>query len=318
MISATSKLMASSLSRRRLLLQRLSRALPQEELSIFSITARRSLSTQPEAASSFAVVDHSAAYEEAMKGRHGGQLDLAELDAFGKDDPLFDPFVELELDSLDLGYEEETEDEDYDDEEDARIENKNNVEEAEFREIAADDVEEDDDDDDEVDQEDEEVDDDEEDEPDMYRNDGSLRYKKSQIAKFAAGAPAGGIFGVVELSGTQHKVTIDDVIVTEKLKPLSHYAVGTVHTFKDNILLVGSTHQTLVGMPLVNGAEMDVMVEEITQDAKVIIFKKRRKKNSQRKNGFRRDVTLLRVLDIRMPEGYDEHVHEPRVQPETY
>jgi large subunit ribosomal protein L21 len=262
------------------------------------------------------VIDHSFAYEEAMKGRHGQQLALTEIDAFGKDDPLFDPFVELELDDDDLGYDEET-----DFEEDDGMEEKKDDEvvEAEFREMSADGVEvelgEEDDDDEE---EDEAGDEDEvDDEVDMYRNDGSLRYKKSQIAKFAAGAPAGGLFGVLELAGTQHKVTIDDVIVTEKLRPVSHYSIGTVHTFTD-VLLVGSTHQTLVGMPRVEGAEIDVMVEEITQDAKVVIFKKRRKKHSQRKNGFRRDVTLLRVLDIRMPEGYNELVHEPRVEPEKY
>jgi large subunit ribosomal protein L21 len=257
-----------------------------------------------------------------MKGRHGQQLALTEIDAVGKDDPLFDPFVELELDGADLGYEEET---DFDEEDGMEEEEDDEVVEADFREVSADGVveeeveEEDDEDDDEDEVEEDEADyeDGDDNEVDLYRNDGSLRYKKSQIAKFAAGAPAGGLFSVLELSGTQHKVTIDDVIVTEKLKPVSHYSVGTVHTFTD-ILLVGSTHHTLVGMPRVEGAEIDVMVEEITQDAKVVVFKKRRKKNSQRKNGFRRDVTLLRVLDIRMPEGYNELVHEPRVEPEKY
>ena len=68
-------------------------------------------------------------------------------------------------------------------------------------------------------------------------------------------------------------------------------------------------------MPTVMGAEVDVMVEEITHDAKVVVFKKRRKKNSQRRNCFRRDVTLLRVMDIRMPAGYDDHKCMPRVEP---
>jgi hypothetical protein len=49
------------------------------------------------------------------------------------------------------------------------------------------------------------------------------------------------------------------------------------------------------------------MVEEITQDAKVIVFKKRRRKNFQRKNGHRRDLTLMRVLEIRLPEEYKNH-----------
>ena len=44
-------------------------------------------------------------------------------------------------------------------------------------------------------------------------------------------------------------------------------------------------------------------VEEQTKDAKVVIFKKRRRKASRRRNGFRRQVTLLRVLDIHHDEA---------------
>ena len=68
-----------------------------------------------------------------------------------------------------------------------------------------------------------------------------------------------------------------------------------------DVLLVESSEKTYVGLPAVKGAEVDVMVEEITRDKTVIVFKKRRRKNSRRKNGFRREVTFLRVLDIRMP-----------------
>ena len=148
-----------------------------------------------------------------------------------------------------------------------------------------------------------------------FRNDGSVRYKKSQLAEFQAGAPAGGRFCILDLAGTQHKATVDDVIVSNILKPVGRYPVGSIHTLKDNVLLVGSTHTTLVGMPVVVGAEVDVMVEEITQDAKVVVFKKRRKKNSQRRNGFRRDVTMLRIMDIRMPEEFNNDECVPRVGP---
>ena len=233
----------------------------------------------------FAAIDHSAAYAAAMNGRHGKQLLLAELDAIGKDDPLYDPFAEFELDRPDV------------------------IQDAVYREIdQVDDV-----------NADEEFqydgDDDEDDDTQSFRNDGSVRYKKSQLAKFRAGAPSGGRFCILDLAGTQHKTTVDDVIVSNLLTPIRSYPVGSVHTFTDNILLVGSTHKTLVGMPVVVGAQVDVMVEEITQDAKVVIFKKRRKKHSQRRNGFRRDVTMLRVLDIRMPEEYDNDEYVPRVAP---
>jgi large subunit ribosomal protein L21 len=67
------------------------------------------------------------------------------------------------------------------------------------------------------------------------------------------------------------------------------------------VLLLGGQEKTLVGLPYVNGDEVDVMVEEITRDKKVIIFKKKRRKNYRRKNGFKREVTFLRILDIRFP-----------------
>jgi large subunit ribosomal protein L21 len=116
------------------------------------------------------------------------------------------------------------------------------------------------------------------------------------------------LFAVVELGGAQHKVSADDLIVVNRLQPIETYKIGSVHTLTD-VMLVGSSHMTLVGMPNIKGAEVDVMVEEITRDSKLIIFKKRRRKNSQRKNGFRRDVTLLRVLDIRMPDEHKDHYH---------
>ena len=237
-------------------------------------------------ASRYAVVDHSQAYEESMRGMHGKQLQLAQIEGFGKDMAAFDPFLEEEL-------------------EEAEDEGLAAGEEGDY------DEDEDEDDYDEEDDEEGEI----VDEASPYNNDGSLKWKKSQLAAFRAGAPAGGMFAIVELAGSQHKVTKDDLMVLNRLKPVDLYKVGSVHTLTD-VMLVGSSHMTMVGMPYVTGAEVDVMVEEITQDEKVIVFKKRRRKNSKRKNGHRRDLTLLRVLDVRPPEEHRNHKHIQRVDPE--
>jgi large subunit ribosomal protein L21 len=239
--------------------------------------------------SAFAVVDHSKAYESSIQGRHGQQLALARLEGIGKDDLPFDPFAEEEqrfLEEEDIKhYREATEgDENNNDEDENENDNYDYDSEDEYSG---------------------------EDDADIYNRDGSVQRKKSTLATLKAGYPAGGLFAVLEVAGSQHKITTDDLLVVNKLKPVEHFKIGSVHTLKD-ILLVGSSHLTLVGMPHVTGAEVDVMVEEITQDAKVIIFKKRRRKHSQRKNGYRRDLTLLRVLDIRLPEEYREHDHVSR------
>ena len=255
-----------------------------------------SSTTNEDAPSSFAVVDHSEAYERSMQGRHGQQLALARLEGLGKDDLPFDPFAEEEQKFL--------EEEERKELLEAAGEGNDNEENDDVDEYDNDDDGHDDDDD--FEDEDEEAD-----ETSIYNRDGSIRRKKSVLATLKAGYPSGGLFAVIELAGAQHKVTFDDLLVINKLKPVEDFKIGSVHTLKD-ILLVGSSHLTMVGMPHVAGAEVDVMIEEITQDAKVIIFKKRRRKHSQRKNGYRRDLTMLRVLDIRLPEEYKEHDHVGR------
>lgn len=85
-----------------------------------------------------------------------------------------------------------------------------------------------------------------------------------------------------------------DVVVAEKLKGAK---VGEVLDL-DEVLLLGNANETLVGRPLVAGAKVRARVEEQTVDAKIDIFKKKRRKNYRRWNGFRREVTILRVTDI--------------------
>lgn len=64
------------------------------------------------------------------------------------------------------------------------------------------------------------------------------------------------------------------------------------------MLLLGNVNQTFVGLPFVEGAKVRARVEEQTVDEKIDIFKKKRRKNYRRWNGFRRQVTVLRVTDV--------------------
>ena len=101
-------------------------------------------------------------------------------------------------------------------------------------------------------------------------------------------------FAVVELSGTQFKVTMDDEIISSHI---NGYDVGESFEIED-VLLLGTQNETRVGQPVVQGAKVVLTVVEHTKDKTVVIFKKRRRKNYRRKTGFRRDVTVLRVTDI--------------------
>lgn len=233
--------------------------------------------------SKYASVDHSAAYAEAIASSHGQQLQLALEEGRGKDDAPFDPFSAF-LDQM--GQTVDSVDEEGDTA-DGGSGDDDDIEEAEFNEY-----------------DNQEEEDDEEDYQPMYDVTGAPIRPKSERLALRAGYPSGGNFAVIHLAGFQHKVTKDDLLVVNKLKPVSEWSVGSTHTIKDeDVLLVANQHKTCVGLPGVKGAEVDVMVEEITRDKTLVIFKKRRRKNSRRKNGFRRQVTFLRVLDVRFPEG---------------
>ena len=101
------------------------------------------------------------------------------------------------------------------------------------------------------------------------------------------------MFAVIRTGGKQYRVTPNAVLKVEKLEA---EAGGTV-TFTD-ILAVGGEGSLTIGSPTV--ADASVTATVIAQDRldKVIIFKKRRRQNSRRRNGHRQHVTVLRVAGI--------------------
>ncbi|RYY11973.1 MAG: 50S ribosomal protein L21 [Alphaproteobacteria bacterium] len=114
------------------------------------------------------------------------------------------------------------------------------------------------------------------------------------------------MFAIIRTGGKQYRVKPNDVLKVEKLPG----AAGDVITFSE-ILAVGSDAGTTVGAPLVAGATVSTTV--IAQDRldKIIIFKKRRRQNSRRKNGHRQEVTVLRVSGITA----DGHEYRPKADP---
>jgi large subunit ribosomal protein L21 len=101
------------------------------------------------------------------------------------------------------------------------------------------------------------------------------------------------MFAVIRTGGKQYRVSPNAVLKVEKLDA---EAGGTV-TFTD-VLAVGVDGNLTVGAPTVTDASVTATV--IAQDRldKVIIFKKRRRQNSRRRNGHRQHVTVLRVAGI--------------------
>ena len=101
------------------------------------------------------------------------------------------------------------------------------------------------------------------------------------------------MFAIIRTGGKQYRVTQNAVLKVEKLEA----EPGSTVIFTD-VLALGSEAGTTIGAPLV--ARANVTATVIAQDRldKIIIFKKRRRQNSRRKNGHRQHVTVLRVAEI--------------------
>jgi large subunit ribosomal protein L21 len=98
------------------------------------------------------------------------------------------------------------------------------------------------------------------------------------------------MFAVIRTGGKQYRVTPNAVLKVEKLEA----EPGTTITFTD-VLAVGSDAGVTLGSPTVAGAQVTATVVAQDRLDKIIIFKKRRRQNSRRRNGHRQHVTVLRI-----------------------
>ena len=100
------------------------------------------------------------------------------------------------------------------------------------------------------------------------------------------------MFAVFKTGGKQYRVAADDVlkVATVKGEP------GEIVEFGE-VLVVGGDSVTL-GAPTISGATVAAEVLQHGRGPKIIAFKKRRRKNSRRKRGYREEFTLLRITEI--------------------
>jgi large subunit ribosomal protein L21 len=100
-------------------------------------------------------------------------------------------------------------------------------------------------------------------------------------------------YAVIRTGGKQYRVTPDAVLTVEKLEA----EPGATITFHD-VLAIGTDAGLTVGAPTVPGAKVTATVVSQTRADTVIIFKKRRRQNSRRKNGHRQHQTVLKIAEI--------------------
>ena len=100
------------------------------------------------------------------------------------------------------------------------------------------------------------------------------------------------MFAVFKTGGKQYRVAAEDVLKVARLKG----ELGEIVEFGE-VLVVGGDSVTL-GAPTVAGATVAAEVLDHARGPKIIAFKKRRRKNSRRKRGFREEFTLIRITEI--------------------
>ena len=106
-------------------------------------------------------------------------------------------------------------------------------------------------------------------------------------------------YAVIQTGGKQYKVTAGEIIKVEKLADSNP---DTKVEFKE-ILAYGDDKSIELGAPTVNGAKVEAELLKNGKERTVLIFKKRRRKNSRRKNGHRQEYSLIRINKIFSKDG---------------
>ena len=106
-------------------------------------------------------------------------------------------------------------------------------------------------------------------------------------------------YAVIQTGGKQYKVKASEILKIEKLENLKP---ESKIEFKE-ILAYGDDKKIEVGAPLVDGAKVEAELIKNGKNRTVLIFKKRRRKNSRRKNGHRQQYSLIKINKIFSKDG---------------
>jgi large subunit ribosomal protein L21 len=101
------------------------------------------------------------------------------------------------------------------------------------------------------------------------------------------------MYALVKTGGKQYRVAKDDTILVERLA-----ATEGEQVILNDVVMLGDGDKVTIGTPLVNGAAVSATVMRQTRGPKIIIFRRKRRKNHRRTQGHRQDLTLLKINDI--------------------
>ena len=105
-------------------------------------------------------------------------------------------------------------------------------------------------------------------------------------------------FAIIETGGKQYKVSASKILEIEKLNA----KVGEIVKFK-KVLLLNNNANTEIGNPNIEGATVEAKLLDNTKDRTILIFHKRRRKHSRKKNGHRQRHSKIQITKILSKDG---------------
>ena len=105
-------------------------------------------------------------------------------------------------------------------------------------------------------------------------------------------------FAVIQTGGKQYKVSASEILKVERLEN----SEGKTVEFK-NVLFLNDNNSTEIGNPNILGAKVEATVLKNTKNRTILVFKKRRRKNSRKKYGHRQPISLIRITKIFSKNG---------------
>ena len=105
-------------------------------------------------------------------------------------------------------------------------------------------------------------------------------------------------FAIIETGGKQYKVSTSKILEIEKLDAKK----GEIIKF-ENVLLLNDDKNTEIGNPSIKGAAVEAKLLDNVKDRTILVFHKRRRKNSRKKNGHRQQHSKIQITKILAKDG---------------
>ena len=118
-------------------------------------------------------------------------------------------------------------------------------------------------------------------------------------------------FAIIQTGGKQYKVKAGEILKIEKIEKSNPQSKIE---FKE-VLAYGDDKTIELGSPVVTGAKVEADIIKNSKERTILIFKKRRRKNSRRKNGHRQQYSLIKIEKIFSKDGKLISEADKKIQP---